>query len=189
MIKKFILVVLLLFAGCIGFTQTREAIDNLKHQLAIAKDDTSRINAQINLCSIYRLGNTDSSLFYGQQALKVAQEINYYAGEILVLSFMGITIEQLGNLPKALEMLFKALQIAKSNNLENLTSPTLNGIGEVYIILKDYPKALYYLERQKKLYENIEVNEGFGYALYDIGNVYEEMNQLDSARHYELWAL
>ena len=89
----------------------------------------------------------------------------------------------------SLEMSFKALQIAKLNNLENITSPALNAIGEVYIILKDYPKALSFLEKQRKLYEGGNVNDGLGYALYDIGIVYEEMNQLDSAMSYEMLAL
>ncbi|MEI9909574.1 MAG: tetratricopeptide repeat protein [Bacteroidota bacterium] len=188
MISKFIFFILLLTGCCKGFSQTRPAIDSLYRQLTIAKDDTSRINAMIGLCIQYRLGNSDSAIFYGEQAFQLSQKINYPTGEILALSFMGLTIVQLGDLPKALEMGFKALQTAKSNNLENITSPTLNHLGEVYLILKDYPKALYYFEKQKNLYETIEINEGFGYALYDLGNVYEEMNQLDSARHYELQA-
>jgi signal transduction histidine kinase len=189
MIKTFTAIILAFLSCVTGFTQNQKLIDSLHHQLAIAKDDRSRIHAQIDLCSNYRLGNTDSSIYYGQVALRSAQEINYPEGEILALSFMSITLGQVGNLSKSLEMAFKALQIAKSNDLENFTSPTLNSIGEVYIVLKDYPKALNYLQRQKKLYDKIEINEGFGYALYDIGNVYEETNQLDSAKYYEEQAL
>jgi hypothetical protein len=88
--------------------------------LATAKDDRGRIHAQIDLCSTYRLGNTDSSVYYGQVALSLAQKINYPTGEILALSFMSITLGQVGNLSTALEMAFKALQIAKSNNLKVL---------------------------------------------------------------------
>src|SRR5665213_175820 len=106
MIKTFIFTFLLSFACSIGFTQTREAIDSLQHQLVIAKDDTSRINAQTGLCYLYRLGNADSSILYGQQALQLSQQINYPAGEVWALALMSITMEQTGNLPKALEMAF-----------------------------------------------------------------------------------
>ena len=188
MIKTFISITLMLL-GMVVFAQNQQLIANLHQQLAMAKDERSRIHAQINLCSNYRLGNTDSSVYYGQMALRTAQEINFPEGEILALSFMSITMGQVGNLSTALEMAFKALQIAKSNNLESLTSPTLNSIGEIYIVLKDYPKALNYLQRQKQLYDKRKTDEGFGYALYDIGNVYEETNQLDSAKHYEEQAL
>ena len=189
MIKTFVTIFLLLVSWVNGFTQNQQLIDNLHYQLATAKDSRSRIDAQISLCSNYRLGNTDSSIYYGEVALRSAQEINYREGEILALSFMSITLGQVGNLARALEMAFKALQIAKSNNLEVLTSPTLNSIGEIYIVLKDYPKALDYLQKQKKLYDTRKTDEGFGYALYDIGNVYEETDKLDSARYYELRAL
>jgi tetratricopeptide (TPR) repeat protein len=145
MIKTFIFTFLFAFICSIGFTQTREAIDSLQHQLAIAKDDTSRINAKIDLCLLYRLGNTDSSLIYGQQALRAADRINYLPGQIHALSFMSIVTEQQGNLPKSLELGFKALQLAREHHLESLAGGAFDGIGETYIILKDYPKALSYL--------------------------------------------
>jgi two-component system, NtrC family, sensor kinase len=189
MIKKFILSMLLSLAGTIGFTQSVETIANLWHQLATAREDTSRIKVQINLCATYRLGNTDSSLFYGQQALKASQQIHYPAGEILALSFMSITMEGIGNLPKALEMAFRALQLAKQNKLEELSSPALNAVGEVYTILKDYPKAMDYLQKQKTISEEEGNTEGLAYALKDIGVVYEEMNQLDSAIYYQQKAI
>jgi len=189
MTKKLVMILLLVVICRDGFSQPIQKMDSLHRQLVTANNDVERVNTLIELCAQYRLGNADSSLLYGEQALKLARQINYPRGEILGLSFMGITIMHLGNLPLALEMGFKGLQIAASNNLENITSPTLNLLGEVYLILKDYPKALAYFEKQKKLYETIEINEGFGYVFYDIGNVYEEMGELDSARHNALQAL
>src|SRR5580693_3899639 len=147
--KKIVVALHLLLIWTIGFTQTRGTTDALKHQLSIAKDDTSRVKAQSGLCFAYRLGNTDSSLLYGQRALILSQKINYPAGEILALSNTSITLAQLGNLPKALEMAFKALQIAKTNKLEHLTGSALTTIGYIFIVLKDYPKALYYLRMEK----------------------------------------
>ena len=181
--------ILMLFISSVGFSQTPEAISNLKHQLAITKDDTSRINQQANLCLLYRLGNSDSSLFYGQQALESASKINYVQGKILALSFMSITLGQMGNLPKALETAFKAIEIAKANELGNYSSGALNAIGEVYIVLKDYPKALGYLREQKLMCEADGNMESLGYAKKDLAIVFEEMNQLDSAMLYDEQAM
>ncbi len=113
-----------------------------------------KINAQIGLCRfIYRLGNTDSALFYGQQALKAAEKINYLTGQVSARGFMAVTLEQLGDLPETLGMAFKAIQIAKENNIESKTTPALNAIGETYIILKEYPKAIFYFRMQQILDE------------------------------------
>jgi len=189
MIKKFTLTFLLAFVCSISFSQTREVIDSLHQQLAAAKDDTSRIQLQIQLCYSYRLGNADSSVFYGGQALESARKINYSKGEILSLGFMSITMGQLGNFPKAFEMAFKALQIAQTTKQEYLTTPALNAISEVYTVLKDYPKALSYLEKAKSVCIGTNNVEGLAYSWRDMGIVYTEMNQLDSSVFCESKAL
>ncbi|HVS92624.1 MAG TPA: ATP-binding protein [Mucilaginibacter sp.] len=102
---------------------------------------------------------------------------------------MAVTMEQLGDLPQALGMAFKAIQIAKENNLESKTTPALNAIGETYIILKDYRRAIHYFNTQKALDVKLGIEEGFAYALYDTGNAYDEMNELDSAYYYEQEAI
>ncbi|WP_336517125.1 ATP-binding protein [Pollutibacter soli] len=186
--KERLIVILLLFLSNSGFTQTVEAINELHHRLAIATDDTSKINQQAYLCLLYRLGNTDSSLFYGEQALAAARKINYVQGEILALSFMGITLVQMGNLPKALETSFKSIELAKENGLGNY-SGALNAIGEVYIVLKDFPKALKYLQEQKSMCEADGNIESLAYAKKDLAIVFEEMNQLDSAMFYDEQAM
>ena len=100
---------------------------------------------------------------------------------------MSITMQQMGNLPKALEMAFKALQIAKANNLE--CEAALNAIGETYIVLNDYPKALSYLRWQKSVCEGNGNVEALAYAEKDMAVVFEETNQLDSALYYEQLAI
>ncbi len=185
MIKIFTFSFLLFLLSGSGFTQTIKAIDSLQQQLSNAKDDTTRINTQIALCLLYRLGNTDSSLMYGQQALESAEKINYIPGQISALSFMCIVTEQRGNLPKSLELGFKALQLAQEHDLERLAGPALDGIGETYIILKDYPKTISYLRRYILIEENNSNNEGLAYAYFDMGVAFAGLNELDSAGFFE----
>ncbi len=190
-IRKKLICIFLLSVGCsFGFAQTRQAIDSLHMRLAEAKDDTSRINAQIALCLLHRLGNTDSSLMYGQQALESAEKINYIPGQISVLGFMCIVTEQRGNLPKSLELGFKALQLGQKYHLEPLAGPALDGIGEAYIILKDYPKAINYLRRYILINQEYGSNdEGLAYSYFDMGVAFAGLNQLDSANFYEQKAI
>ncbi|MBS1526499.1 MAG: two-component sensor histidine kinase, partial [Bacteroidetes bacterium] len=189
MIRRLRLCIFFLFLSIIAFGQTGDVVNSIRHDLYTARDDTSKINAQIRLCLLYRLGNTDSAIYYGLKALKASEKINYLRGQIEAPGFLAITMEQLGDLPQALEMAFKALQIAKENNLENLSTAALNAIGETYIILKDYPKAIYYFEQQKALDLKFENEESAAYALFDLGNAYNEMNKLDSAYYYEQEAI
>jgi signal transduction histidine kinase len=185
MIKVLVFVFLLCLTCSDGFAQTKEAVDSLQHQLAIAKDDTSRINAQIALCLLYRLGNTDSSLAYGRQALESSRRINYLPGQIGALGFMCIVTEQQGNLPKSLELGFKALQLAEDYHLESLSGPALDGIAEAYIILKEYSKATTYLHRYLLVGRSWPTAEGLAYAYFDMGVAYAGLNQFDLANFYE----
>jgi len=186
MIREFVFILLFAVVLNFGFAQTRQAVDSLHRQLASAKDDTSRINAQIALCLLYRLGNTDSSLMYGEQALESAERIKYISGQISALGFMCIVTEQRGNLPKSLELGFKALQLGEEHRLEDLAGPALDGIGEAYIILKDYQKAINYLRRYILINQKYgSNNEGLAYAYFDTGVAFEGLNQLDSANYYE----
>ena len=184
--KEFVFILQFALVLNFGFAQTRQAVDSLHRQLASAKDDTSRINAQIALCLLYRLGNTDSSLMYGKQALESAERINYIPGQISALGFMCIVTEQRGNLPKSLELGFKALRLGEEHRLEALAGPALDGIGEAYIILKDFQKAINYLSRYILINQQYgSNNEGLAYAYFDMGVAFEGLNQLDSANFYE----
>src|ERR1019366_2188754 len=119
MIKKGLITLFLTFMCAVVLAQNTKVIDSLKRALANAKDDTSRAKAMHNLGYYYRLGNTDSSFYYLQMALKYSKRINYAWGEMRSLSSLAVGMGQMGNLPQALEMGFKALQIAKANHLEN----------------------------------------------------------------------
>ena len=189
MMKYTLFIIFLAFNSTICQAQTKTFIDSLQHELVIAKDDTTRVKVLAKIGYFYRLGNTDSSLFYGHKALKMAQRIHYAFGEMWAYSMMAITMEQLGNLPKALEMGFKALKIARDNNLVHRSGGALNAIGETYIILKDYPTAITYFRKQKVFAESVENLESIAYACYDMGYAFSEMNELDSAIHYEQIAI
>ncbi len=191
MIKNTVLIILLELFYLIGNSQSKETVTRLHKELASATTDTGKINAQVQLCLEYRLGNTDSSLYYGNLALENSKKAKYPAGEVLSLGFMSIATSWAGNLPKALELDFEALRIANENHLEKTTyiSPALNGLGETYTVLQNYPKALYYLRWQKESGTQLKDEVGLAYANYDLGLTFFEMGRLDSAFYYEQEAI
>ncbi len=189
MIKKFLFIVILTFSWAFSISQSIDTIASLHHELAIAEDDTSRINSLLAISYEYRLGNADSAIFYGKQALEQSKKIKYAKGEVLACGFIAIASYQIGNIPQALEMGFESLRVADANNLENYKGAALNALGEAYILLKDYPKALHYLRLQKASAERRKNEEGLAYSQLDMGSAFFEMNQLDSAFYYEQQAI
>ena len=72
-----ILTLLFILSCTIGFAQRQKEIDNLKHELTIAKQDTSRVRILNHLCERYRTYHVDSSLYFGQSALFLSRRIKY----------------------------------------------------------------------------------------------------------------
>ncbi|MDP9229262.1 MAG: two-component sensor histidine kinase, partial [Bacteroidota bacterium] len=154
-------------------------------QLTIAKDDTSRVLVMAELCYFFRYTNIDSSMFYGQSSLALAQQIKFPRGESNALNRLGLALREKGDLSKSLELQFKALKIAEDNSYIIETANCYRRIGLVYMDLKDYPKTLSYLQQALKNSELIQNKRGIAIEYLNLGMTYEYMSQLDSSLYYE----
>ena len=183
--KAFKLTFFLAFVWGIGLAQSRQALDSIKHQLAIAKQDTSRVLILVDLCNSYRNSNIDSSVMYGQQALAMSQSIKFFRGEARASYTIGITYRILGDIPKSLEIVFKGLHIAEDNQYAYETIRCLIVIGGLYDDLKDYSKAISYYQRDRKISIATQIENWEATSELLIGRDYRNLNQLDSALSYE----
>lgn len=84
--KIFFLTITFLSFTYFSFGQDVKKIGSLLKELAVAKDDTARINTMANVSFNYLYSNPDSSAWYAQQALTLAKKIN---DENAVLSCMN----------------------------------------------------------------------------------------------------
>jgi two-component system NtrC family sensor kinase len=164
----------------IGFSQiipNRQIVDSLKHQLAIATQDTSRVNSMVSLCFAYRSFKLDSSLLSGEKALKLARKIKFIKGEMNALNALSGSFRIQGDMPKSLDFRIKALKMLEENFPAMDKSDLWNGIGLVYLEINDYPKALDYFRKAL----SIRKREN---SLLNIGRVFAKTNRLDSAWYY-----
>ena len=180
------LIVLFSFFLSISYAQERQIIDSLKQELNIAKQDTSRVQLMVLISYDYRFLNMDSSMYYGQQALELANNIDYLKGKVQALNRMAFCNRVTGNLPKALELSFKVLQLAENHSFEEEVALTLSAIGNAYLELQDFSKALSFFKKAKLVKENANQTTDilYCYVLMNIGTSFEETNQLDSAWYY-----
>jgi two-component system NtrC family sensor kinase len=184
--KAFIFLLLVLFTCKIGHAQNRET-DSLKHELSIAKYDSNRVLIMANLCYAYANSDSDSALLFAKKGLTLAQKINFSKGEARVLRNQGRLYRILGDYPKGLELLFRALGVAKDHNHKYEEAVSLNIIGFIYSYLQDYSQAIHYL---KSASEILAANPGldensFEYNLnVNMADTYRLSGQLDSALIY-----
>ena len=183
--KKLIFPVFFAFVFINGYAQPKENIDSLKHELSFETKDTSRVIILYNLCGAYWNYLPDSALKFGQQALDLARQINFPKGEASALVYLGLAHSHVGNSPKGLELLLKALQIAETSNLNaESKAEILYSTGYVFQLANDYKKGLSYMHQALNLFDSLDNNFFKPFVETDMARTFLEMNQLDSAIQY-----
>ena len=182
--KTFILALLLSLAWNLGFTQYQgKSNEYLKHQLSMTQPDTIRVQLMARLCYNYSGTNPDSAKLLGEQALALSRKINYKLGEAVALTNLGRNYGNRGEASKALKLLFDALQISEAYQYKNQAALSLNFIGTMYDALQQYQTAKYYFLKSEETAKNLNLFWRLSLDL-NIGEVYRNLNQLDSAQIY-----
>ena len=184
--KKAALALLFVLAWGLGFSQNQEqaAIDSLKHLLPISSKDTSRVLALVQLSNAYNSYRPDSSIYYAQQALVLARKIKYPKGEFEALFRMGFTLGMVGNYPRALDMLLKALRIAEKHLFGEGKARVLNRLGNIYRDAGDYSKAVFFHQRARLLFDSLQLHSQSAGAQNLLARDYFLLNKTDSALYY-----
>ena len=181
---KFSFLILLCFLSCsIGFSQNK-TVDRLKYELANATTDTARVFRMIGLVNSLAGINPDSALYYGEKAMALARKIKFPTGEAMAQSFISGVVAATGNLPKALSMAFEALQIAEKNKLDKEKKWPFITIASVYRALKDFPNAISFRKKTLQIAEADHDTGSMTIVNSNVGSMYIETGQLDSASFF-----
>jgi len=190
MIKNFTITILSLFFCGTIFSQvggTDQLRDSLKHELIIAKDDTSRVLIMADLANAYFGFYSDTVNLYGNKALELAQRIHFSRGEASTLNALGAGLQTEGDYPKSLEYLYRGLQITEEKNYIFEKAVCYGNIGNAYWFLGDYTKAVDFDKKSQDLFKTIinqhGVSEWMLFNILNIGEAYLEYD-LDSSYTY-----
>ena len=168
---------------------TEQLKDSLKHELIIAKNDTSRVLIMAEVANAYFGFNSDTLNLYGNEALELAQRIHFSRGEASALNALGIGFQAPGDYPKSFEYLYRGLQIAEEKNYVLETAVCYSFIANGYWFLGDYSKAVDFTKKSQNLFKTIinkhGVSEWMLFNILTTGQAYLEYN-LDSSYSYLL---
>lgn len=173
--KRFLVWLIAVNSILIAFGQSR---DTLVQQLAVAKEDSTKIELLNALSFSYAWSDADTSILYAQKAMDVAQKINFEKGIADAQLNMCAALTTLGNYSRALDNAFKSLVFfEKTHNGKIGFANQL--IGDCYRDLGDYGNSLTYFNKTLKLAgkNTRRIAEVSG----EIGSVYQRNNQPDSA--------
>jgi two-component system, NtrC family, sensor kinase len=165
MIQRFIFILLLLVPGT-HIKAQQPYIDSLRHEIEIAKNDTTKIVLFSTITEAYAETKPDSSVYFAEQQLMLARKLNLKLNEADALAQMGYALLNMGNYPRSLQTLLSALAIAEDSKSEQIILP------DKYINLEEFlkrPVTAYML----RLTQLARVHN-FLAILYDNNNNYEK---------------
>ena len=160
-------------------------IDSLNQQLVYAREDTNKVFL-LNLISYsYTWSYADTSKMYAEQALQLAQKLNYEPGIAVSQRQMSNALVTLGNYPLALDYAFKSLSWVEKHGSITAKSFANIIIAGCYREQGDYNSSLLYCRKVLAMSDTITSTDFDHASIWSVvGSVYEKNNQLDSAILY-----
>src|SRR4030095_2706951 len=160
-------------------------IDSLRHELDLNTHDTNRVFTLLRLSNAYSDFDRVSAMNYAQEALDIAQQNQFKKGEAQALNMIGSVFEGTGNYLKSFEYRLESLKIAEEIKNQKLIAAIYNNLARVSTERSDFKVALAYLFKAKSLFEEQNDKRFLSDALLNIGDNYEQNNQLDSALFFQ----
>ncbi|HKJ82206.1 MAG TPA: ATP-binding protein [Ignavibacteriaceae bacterium] len=183
-----------------------EKLDSLQLALNNAANDTVRMDAYYNMALYYLEINRDSSVYYDNKSISLAQKLRLKLNEAAALSDKGYALLALGKYPASLESLSEAFQIAENPASEKSALPFLKGptpharrlynLGLINLHMGQLYGATGNMDMEKLRYSKVlsyaqSIQDTFllSLAYLNLGYSYTYLNQLDSALYFEQQAL
>jgi tetratricopeptide (TPR) repeat protein len=131
------------------------------------------------------LANYPEALEQYQKSLAVFESIDYKKGIANILSNIGVVYSNTGEDTKSIEYHLKSLKVSEEIGDKMRIATSLNNIGGVYTNNPaTIDNALLYYERALPIFREIDYGYGVGTITANIGEIFVNRKQYDSALHY-----
>jgi len=141
-LSKFRLIIASLFCGLFLFSQNDRTKDSLLSAIEKCKVDTQKVILYADLVKYLQSAHPNDVLEYGKKCLELAQKIAYRRGEAMAYAGLGEFHNARGTYGMALECFIPATKIYETLKDYKSASRISNSIGNTYLGLNNYEKAL-----------------------------------------------
>jgi two-component sensor histidine kinase len=171
-----------------GFGQplslTTKEVDRLKQNLTVFKEDTNRVISLWSLARYHTMTEPRQAVLYATEAITLARKLNYTYGELVSLQALSFVSTITGDWQNGMQTAYEGLKISQTQ-YPKLEIVFYNLIALVYEKQQDSKQRLEWL---LKAYHHPEINSlpnnGKWLIYHNLGEVYENLNEYDSAMKY-----
>src|SRR5579863_4420024 len=145
--KKVSMMVVLLIVGSLGFSQiggTDQTRDRLKDKLALAKDDTSRVQILADIANKHWANNPDTALTYALAGFSLAHRIKFKTAEYWSATVLARCLWSIGDYSTGVKLLLPKLTEIELTHDTFLIAFAYGALGDCYRDQGNYDQALVY---------------------------------------------
>lgn len=159
-------------------------VDKLKQNLTVFKEDTNRVINLWRLARYHTMTEPREAVLYATEAITLARKLKYTYGELVSLQSLSFVSTITGDWQNGMQTAYEGLKISQTK-YPKLEIVFYNLIALVYEKQQDSKQRLEWL---LKAYHHPEINSlpnnGKWLIYHNIGEVYENLNEYDSAMKY-----
>ncbi|MDP1844530.1 MAG: hypothetical protein Q8K64_14015, partial [Sediminibacterium sp.] len=174
----------------IGFSKAqpmqynKKIIDSIVPILPTLKEDTSKVNILYVLAAMHLFVDPTKTLYYAKQGVELSKKINYPIGQISCLGQSAFCNAMLGEWAKATFDVNEAIPLCEQYKPSSITY-MCNIMAVVQFNKQDTQKAKYWALKAKAVLDKMQASDLDKWATYmQLGFIYQNLNQLDSATYY-----
>jgi CHAT domain-containing protein/tetratricopeptide (TPR) repeat protein len=169
-------------------TGKRAAIEKFQSalpSLVAAGDDYRRALTYLSIGSAYfALNEFRTAQRYFEETRTLAINLKDPRLQANVETWMGGTLEILGDVTKALEHQQQALKLARENGPRLAEGNALSNIGKIYNDLADWQKALEYYQQALAVFQSLKLVQNQAITINNIGIAYSQSGEQEKALDY-----
>lgn len=179
---------IIIFCAGTSYAKDSTLIDSLEARLLVATGDTVHVNLLEELAWEYRSIDTEKTLLYGEQGVKLARQLGFLRGEANCWSRIGNAYELTGEFSKAISAYSEALSLDQKMEYVYGIGRDLHQIGIVYRKQGDFDHAISYELQSIKILETVpddrKCESLVANACNSVGNAYKWQGKYRDALAY-----
>jgi len=185
-IKRIIFIVFLVSFSVNSLAQLskEQLIDSLKFELKKAIQDTTRIKLMNTLSHEFANKNSDSGIYYANNALQIAEKLHWEKGIALAHRNLGSNYVIKSDYPNALNCFFKSLSLYTKLNDKLNSAVVLNYLGLFYVEQHKEVEGISYFNKSININKSIDNNKGLSRNYVDMGMAFSSLKNYQKAEEY-----
>lgn len=187
----FIILISIITVKSVTARSIQQILDSAFAELQVTPDSNKKVFLLCDISANYFSINSDSGIYYGKKALKLAKQLDFTHGIALANKAIGRCYAIQGLYPEALTYFNTALVEARKIRNDDIEAAVLVSLGSVYSQRDETEQALKYYMQAKEAY--IKAGKNTAVISHSIGNIYHHQRRyeeslaayLDAVAQYE----